>query len=170
MALARSYELLGDRKRADAVLEAVNTSDFELAPRLRLLIWRRDHDGLNALLGKLEVEVEQRKAAMGLRMLQHVLRGDLVERSVFLPSGDGENAARRRAFLLQVDAEMAAFVGDKERALLDLQEGAEGWLMDLAWLDGCPLFDELRADPRFAQIRALVGPRAEQIVEAYYAP
>jgi hypothetical protein len=36
-------------------------------------------------------------------------------------------------------------------------------LVDLDWLDHCPLFDPLREHPRFVELRATVRARCEQI-------
>jgi eukaryotic-like serine/threonine-protein kinase len=170
MALARAYGLLGDWERAEAVLNAASPSVSEVAPRVRFLIWRRDRDGLKQMIERIEAQGERGRPLMGGKLLGHLVRGELPDRSMFLQDGSSDADTRRRAFLLQVDAETAAFVGNKDRALLALQEGAEGWLIDLAWLDRCPLFDELRGDPRFVKARALVASRAEEIVAAYYAP
>ncbi|MEJ7735694.1 MAG: hypothetical protein WKG00_41710 [Polyangiaceae bacterium] len=39
--------------------------------------------------------------------------------------------------------------------------------MDVMWLDGCPLLVALRADARFAPLRAEVAARAARVSAAY---
>jgi hypothetical protein len=168
MALARAYALIGDWERVDAFFQGKEASSSEIVPRVRFLIWRRDSAGLMALIEGIEARGEP--AGPPMKMLQRVVNGEPLPRFWMDPSAAGDGDTRRRTFLLQLDAEAAAFVGDNERAIQGLQENAESGLFDVAWVDGCPLFDGLRADPRFAKLRALVAQRAEEIVAAYQAP
>jgi serine/threonine-protein kinase len=70
---------------------------------------------------------------------------------------------RFRTLMLQLFAEQTAFHRDHERAFRQLEAAAELVLVDLDWLDRCPLFDPLRQDPRFVELRAKVRARCEQI-------
>jgi eukaryotic-like serine/threonine-protein kinase len=168
MSLARSYSLLGEWERAEACLQGTEGSVPQLAPRVRILIWRRDRAGLQALLEKSEAQGDAGR--VGVKMLRHIVSGELPQELAIFPQGRGDRDARRLAFLRQMEAEAAAFLGDDERALSKLQESVEGGLFDLAWMDRCPLFDALRADPRFAVCRVPVAQRAEEILRAYQEP
>ncbi|WP_181233887.1 protein kinase domain-containing protein [Enhygromyxa salina] len=70
---------------------------------------------------------------------------------------------RMRTLMHQLFAEQAAFHHDHERTLSSLEAAAQLVLVDLDWLDNCPLFVDVRQDPRFAALRAVVRGRCEQI-------
>jgi serine/threonine-protein kinase len=74
---------------------------------------------------------------------------------------------RRPIFFRQMRAEMCAYSGDHDAALTALEEAAALGLIDLVWLDRCPLFEPLRVAARFAQVRAGVAARAELVLEAF---
>jgi serine/threonine protein kinase/TolB-like protein len=73
---------------------------------------------------------------------------------------------RMRTLMHQLFAEQTAFHHDYERAIGHLQQAAQLVLVDLDWLDNCPLFEGLRDDPRFVELRAEVRARCEQIWSA----
>jgi hypothetical protein len=83
---------------------------------------------------------------------------------------DTARTGRRRAFFAQLRAEAEAFIGDAEGALAALQLSADSDLIDVFWMDRCPLFDALRADAPFAAIRERVARRAQEILAALSAP
>ncbi|WP_346017083.1 protein kinase [Pseudenhygromyxa sp. WMMC2535] len=70
---------------------------------------------------------------------------------------------RFTSMVRQFAAEVAARHGFDDLALEIMQEAAESVLVDLDWLEHCPLFDRLRARLAFEGIRALVRSRAEAI-------
>jgi serine/threonine protein kinase/tetratricopeptide (TPR) repeat protein len=70
---------------------------------------------------------------------------------------------RFHTLLLQLFAEQTAFHGDRERTLVKLEAATQLVLVDLDWLDHCPLFEPLRQDPRFVALRTTVRARCEQI-------
>jgi len=75
---------------------------------------------------------------------------------------------RRRAFLLQVAAELAGRATDADTCVALLAEATEAGLFDLHWLDGCPLLASARVHPAFATVRARVEARALAIFDALY--
>ena len=74
---------------------------------------------------------------------------------------------RRRMFFMQMEAELFAFMGDVENAMVSLKRAASSGLIDFGWIDHCPLLGELRRDPSFPSIRAQVKQRADEILDAY---
>jgi len=74
---------------------------------------------------------------------------------------------RRKAYFLQLDAEMAAYNDDLPRMFESIQLSAENNLQDLMWLDHCPLFEPHRSAPEFLRARAIVAARVQLVVDAY---
>ncbi len=70
---------------------------------------------------------------------------------------------RFRTLGLQISAEAAAYHGLHDSTERCLMEAAEGILVDLTWLDSCPLLAPLRERPGFRSARDLVRARAEGI-------
>jgi serine/threonine-protein kinase len=77
--------------------------------------------------------------------------------------------ARRRAFIAQLAAEAAGRGGDVETCLAMLLRASNEGLFHLHWLDRCPFLDQVRAESRFAVIRADVAARAEAIQDALFS-
>ena len=63
----------------------------------------------------------------------------------------------------QLAAESAMFHGLEDLAMEHIQAAADGVLVDLTWLEHCPLFSSLRQRPEFEAIRAIVRKRAEAV-------
>jgi serine/threonine-protein kinase len=74
---------------------------------------------------------------------------------------------RRPLFFRQLKAEALAYVGDKKGAIATIDDAASLGLLDVVWLDHCPLFDALRSDARFTHARAQVGERAALVLETF---
>lgn len=78
-------------------------------------------------------------------------------------------SSRFYAFLRQLEAESAMFLGDRGRALSAMEASADAAVFDVAWADMCPLFEPIRSEPRFAAARDRIAARAKRIEEAYVA-
>jgi serine/threonine protein kinase/tetratricopeptide (TPR) repeat protein len=171
IALARSHALLGDWERCNAVCDAVDALGADTVPWVRFLMWRRDLAGAEALLASL---VARGGSASRWMTVLRIMVGDkMPERFSVMPEGSpgpGSGDPRRRAFLLQLEAEAAAFFGDYDRALAQVRGSAEVGLIDIAWMDLCPLLAPLRQDPQFSLIREPVARRAQEILEGYRSP
>jgi len=75
----------------------------------------------------------------------------------------GIENSRLRTLMFQMWAEHTAYWSDRERTLAHLEAATDLVLVDLTWLDRCPLFEFVRAEPRFVELRARVRARAEAI-------
>jgi eukaryotic-like serine/threonine-protein kinase len=84
----------------------------------------------------------------------------------FLAKGKG--SPRRNAFVAQIEAEALAFLDRRPLALAAILRATDAGLIDLAWLDRCPLFTELRGDAAFEQARSRVGAVASAVREAVF--
>ena len=74
---------------------------------------------------------------------------------------------RRPLFFRQLKAEALAYVGDEGGALAAIEDAASLGLLDLVWMDRCPLFQAMRGSRRFAEARAQVAERAALVLEAF---
>ena len=70
---------------------------------------------------------------------------------------------RFAALAHQLAAEAAMFNGRADDAMRYIQIAADGVLVDLEWLEHCPLFEPLRERPEYEQARSLVRSRAEGV-------
>ena len=80
-----------------------------------------------------------------------------------------EPHSRRRTLFFQINAEIYGFVFEIDAALTSLAESIESGLIDLFWLDHCPVLEAVRKDARFAPLRAEVAKRADRILAALTA-
>jgi serine/threonine-protein kinase len=78
-------------------------------------------------------------------------------------------SVRQLPFLNQFKAELACYVGDLGPAWAALAAAVDAGLTDLVWLDRCPALAPLRAEPRFAALRARVDERVRPVVKAFLA-
>jgi len=78
--------------------------------------------------------------------------------------------SRLRPFLFQVKAELLAFVGAHDEAMQAVADAVASLLLDVGWLDHCPLLDALRGRPEMKALRAEALRRGAPIREALHAP
>ncbi|MBI4950524.1 MAG: hypothetical protein HY908_00680, partial [Myxococcales bacterium] len=168
-ALARATALDGDFARSDALVERMLATESEFSVwviRARLLMWRRDAARAEVLARELELRADF-ALVVPLTLLRIVAAGSISpEVAALLVPKDGEGSARRRAFFCQLEAEVTAYVGRPEVALAALGRAVDAGLIDLAWVDRCPLLADLRSSPSFAASRDVVARRAARIVAA----
>src|SRR5262249_34397765 len=136
-------------------------------PLGRYLMWRRDVEGAKKLRAAIEEVGNQ--FVSGTMLANVTITGKLPAALTTFPPSTNPDDVRRRTFLLQIDVEASAYVGDVERVMNRFQQCAEAGLIDINWADRCPLFDQLRSDPRFASTRAIVKKRADEIIAAFRA-
>jgi eukaryotic-like serine/threonine-protein kinase len=60
----------------------------------------------------------------------------------------------------QLAAEILAYVFEVDGALTAVKGAVDAGLLDLGWMDRCPVLDVARKDPRFASLRSEVEARA----------
>jgi eukaryotic-like serine/threonine-protein kinase len=173
----RAHALLGDWARAEALLgpEPIDPAGRvpHLLTRARLLLWRADRRGA-AELGRRFAEIhagprERATAALFLEVAARgtVTEGDVARLSVLFPTG-ASTPQRRAAFNAQIRTEMLLAGGARDAALVALSDCDANGLLDLMWLERCPLLVSLRDAPelqgvlrntrlRAARVRALLA-------------
>ena len=79
---------------------------------------------------------------------------------------DTSRPPRRASFNAQLRAEMFAYVGKEAETLESLRSADANGIIDIVWLDRCPLFDPLRTNPDFQTIQGRVALRARRVAES----
>jgi serine/threonine-protein kinase len=175
--VARAWALLGDWDRFDAVVAEIRRrtkgSPGRFAGRIRHAAWRGDTVELAAL--ELEFAATPELAIFDVRISRALLDvyhlGRYAEVRSMLADACGAKSSpslRRVTFTTQLFAEAAAFAGDVETALAEIERADAAGLIDLHWVDHCPHFVRLRDEPRFITARARIARRAEDVVAALY--
>jgi len=168
---ARTFALLGDREKAEAALErAASSSGMSTAnvtQRARLALWWQDDDMAQKLIQDLETNTTPLPLVRDhmLPLLKAVLNHEPLgtQANFFnLLAANLTGSARQRAFFHQLSAEFYSAAGMHEEALRAIEGGANLPLVDILWLDRCPVLAPLRSDPSFARSRAVIAARAAE--------
>jgi hypothetical protein len=96
-------------------------------------------------------------------MLRAYLDGQRVPDEILAKITSPSVAPRHRCMMHEVAAEILAMQGDQERALEEIERAVQLPFVNVAWLDGCPLFEPIRPGPRFAAARAIAAARAASL-------
>jgi eukaryotic-like serine/threonine-protein kinase len=165
--LSRAYELSGQHAAADAMVETLVSDEPSwrfnaVSCRVRYRGWRGQTTEIPEALVTDMIQPFRKLLAVISRIYgtRAVSPEDLaiLQTEVSNP--------RRRSAVCQFVAEALIFAGVHDAGLETLAKGVDAGLGDLAWLDRCPLFNELRAEPNFASLRAVVAGRAERVLAA----
>ncbi len=169
--LVRMHGLLREWGRADALLELPAEGQggrvMKFLCRSRLALWRgQDHHELDdpPPMGSEFGTFADREAihqVICTRELDDAHR-DALERS----ARAADTGSRRRSFFFQLNAELLAYVFEVDGALASLRESVDAGLLDLLWMDRCPVLDAVRKDARFEPLRAEVAARAQPVRSA----
>ena len=135
----------------------------------RMALWRRDRDVAARLLASIPPTLD----ALAPRLILELVVTTRLppEAEAFLVrSRATEGTSRRRSFYLQIEVEVSAFLGDTPHVLERVERAADAGLLDVVWLERCPLLDAYRGQPRFMAAYARVKQRADEILAAYRSP
>jgi serine/threonine-protein kinase len=83
--------------------------------------------------------------------------------------GERDRPVRQQLMGIQLITEILVMIGKPDSALDTLETAARTGLMDLLWLDACPMFAPLSTNPRFRSVRAKVADRATMVLAAFHA-
>jgi serine/threonine protein kinase len=130
----------------------------------RIATWFRDTDWMARVFARL---VDAAHNPEILSLIATYQRADVSEselrEALAINFARASANPRVRSLLCQIYCEAASFGGFDQLALEYLIEAADGVLVDLDWLDHCPLLDRLRGRDEFARARMLVADRADAI-------
>ena len=171
--LARAQILLGrpdeSKSYLDKIADESSAQIIRVAEASRLAVWRRDVPEAARILTSIEEAkmptVEPISVAKWIARV--ALRGERFFRAFSLSEFAQEGGLRRRAFYSQIEAELAAYVDDRDRCLEAIEIAVASGLVDIAWMDGCPLFGPMHGMARFDALRNTVEQRAERIRSAW---
>jgi len=156
--ISRVHALLGDWSSAEAVLEGptpiVGAHD---AQRARLAFWRQVE--LQGLRLEPNTYAQIYCDVLRTRTLSPEVRKFMIDRAA-------SSTGRLRALFYQRNTEIFAFIGDVDEAIAATQSAIAGDLLDVLWMDRCPVLESVRADPRWPALRAVVAERGRRILEA----
>jgi serine/threonine-protein kinase len=166
---ARIQVLLGDRAGSEATIErsaAVSNDVTSLLSRSRLALWWRDKELAKSIVKTLE-SLDNNFARIALLPVVRSLAfgespGQFLEFFRAWVRGLGASP-RARAFLFQLSVEYHVGVGEMALGIEELELAVQLPLIDLLWVDRCPVLAPLRDDPRFARCRAIVAARVAEL-------
>jgi eukaryotic-like serine/threonine-protein kinase len=166
--IARYHALRGDRAAMEAELavladELGAQNNALVILRMRLSLWLGDRDAVDrqlALLGDSGAPVHS--MVVGFARYALGVQDDSAIDNTFVFARTFKNS-RLLSLIGQFATEAHALRGDHEAALGTLGAAAAESLVDIEWLQHCPVLAPLRADPRFPPIVTKVHGRAEAI-------
>ncbi len=169
--IVRAYALLGDRPKLDAAMgpppKEPSFLNLYWLSKVRFTMWWRDQDAMFRAAEEMMQgpAFEMRPVALGAcQMYRRRQRpASLLDFFNMRASADAQSA-RRRAFAAQLHAEIAMLYDEPDEALNGIERAVNSALMDVAWLDHCPLFETLRKEPRFLAAHAIVKARADAVL------
>ncbi len=168
--LVRAWALLGEKQRAEDRLGEVPTSVNESVAyaltRLRLALWWREpanaDDLAEAVAGFLPRERSVAKILMRASSRKPLDEGERATLVDLFQSGS-TTTERLAAFHAQLRAEVFIATGDVDAAFEAVRDADANGLIDLMWLERCPLLDDLRGDRELAAIRRSTAVRAARV-------
>jgi serine/threonine-protein kinase len=169
--LSRLYALQGEFGRAHALLRAslekLGESFIVRTSQIRFAGWQRLPPPVFA------IDALPERATPSFLLLVRMLKGyrpNQEERQLLQRETTNQEPSRQELLFSQVLAELAQYDGRSEEALSHLERAAQRGLLDLSWLDRCPLFTEFHSHASFVKARALVEARVRIVRDILLAP
>jgi serine/threonine-protein kinase len=165
--LLRARAFVGDWSAYEAAVERAPKNDGHVSVHFflmaRLAAWRRDRAGAAALRPQvLAASFPLREEVLAVLQLVETGAPPPGMATALLEWGRVVGRAKRRPmFLRQIAAEMLAFVGRDESCVQMIAESDALGLIDVTWMDRCPLLAPVRTSPAFAVLRERVAARAK---------
>jgi serine/threonine-protein kinase len=166
--IARIHAFCGEWDKVEPALQrAVVTEGLTSlwAHRARFATWTRNKELGRQYLAQL---AEHGDISFPRRMLALLIDENpaiVAEFERLTTMADG--GQRRRIFFNQLAAEVSGLIHQPDNSIESASRAVDLGLIDLAWLDICPLLDDARKHPSFPALRARVEERAGAILAAY---
>ena len=179
--LARLDGLLGNWVAADRAIDRLlHDPDPPIVQlgsvfQMRLAVWRRDHDTVTEAMRRLVSRFNTGASSQVTLYLRWRDEGVFDEHgwkryiANVVAEAKTDIPSRHHLLILQRLAELAVIMDRPEELYEALALAADLGLVDVVWMDNCPLFAGLRTEPRFLALRNQVGERANQFLGAFLA-
>jgi hypothetical protein len=171
--LLRGHQLLGASARAARILRAI---EADATPHMqsalgwvRAMLWKGEpfHGRVQRPLEGHPIAFESMDSMLRVLDTGRFEADDIARNDAMIavaPPG-----SRSRRLFLQLKIEQLVFAGDLDAAEEVLPDAIEAGLLDVAWMDHCPLLAPLRERPAFAPMRDRVVSRAAPVAAAWRA-
>ncbi len=173
--IARMRSFLGDHAGMIETLGPMPEHVGDVAPwfvtQARDAVWRRDAAFAARLAQLLQSVTLPPTLSFAVKSLLAITAGNtsgVDDRSILeraLPI-DASRGARRATFNAQLRAELLAFVGARDEAIAAIRAAEHHGLLDIVWLERCPLFDQLRDHATFVEVAERIAQRAKRVLDA----
>jgi serine/threonine-protein kinase len=168
--LGRLYFFLNDIPKSDEILAEALRASGSLSGvwvlRARLAMWARDQARARTVLE--EAEQARFPFMLGVRQMCSVtLNGRATPEHVeFLKNASRHTASRRMlAFFNQLTAEIMALSHRDDEALQAIEAAVDVGLLDLTWLEHCPLFAHLKHHEIYRSAQQRLSLQASRVLE-----
>jgi serine/threonine protein kinase len=172
--LARVYAMLGDVEACERTLGPIPSTHSEQVGHLlaaaRLAMWNGGPDRLADLgprVAALDIDLPVHRIAVGLiklggrtKLTQHEREG----LSEAFPT-DARIGQRVAAFHAQLRAEVSLALNEVDDAVTAIRDADANGLLDLMWLEHCPLLARLRGHRDIEAVRRSTALRASRVSE-----
>jgi serine/threonine protein kinase/tetratricopeptide (TPR) repeat protein len=179
--LARLDGLLGNWVAADRTIERlIHDPDPPIVQlgsvfQMRLALWRRDFDkvteAMRRLVSRLTMGASSQVALFLKWRDEGVFDTDGWQKYIanIVAESKTDVPSRHHLIILQRLVELASIMGRTDELYEAMAIAADLGLIDVVWMDNCPLFADIRSEPRFLALRNQVGDRANQFLGAFLA-
>jgi serine/threonine protein kinase/tetratricopeptide (TPR) repeat protein len=170
--VARVSALLGDWARVEPFYAFSPQDEAEQSGvwflRARIALWRRDVAWAARAMTEMPQGIALQAAVEGLcSLIRTGALSDTLTSAIDSLGRVTGRVRRRPVFFRQLKAEVLAYAGDEAGALAAIEEAEALGLLDLVWLDHCPVLRSLSAARRMKSVRASVADRASLVLEAF---
>lgn len=131
---------------------------------IRVAAWYGDQQQVAKVRARLSDSIPESYSLVSFAKTMTAEQASVDElRESFAPIFEATRNPRFDSLVRQLGAEAAMFHGLEDLALEYIEVAAAGVLVDLDWLEHCPLFSPLRERPEFDAVRVVVRGRAEGV-------
>jgi len=173
MDLARVDALLGDWPSATARMQRLLADPDKPIAQLgaivetRLAGWRGDREAVIAASTRFLPRLDNDGPGILLGFIRESIRANHVDlenwRGLSTRFAAPGHPKRPQVFSFQLLAEVTVTLGSAELAVEVLEQAQRAGLIDVLWLDRCPLFATIREAPGFIAIRERVAAQARRV-------
>ncbi len=137
----------------------------------RLALWNPDirwAEDVKSCIEKVGASVNVFQRDLALKLVRVRLRettADELAPTLLVRAQHRGRAVRGAIMWRQLLAEVSLFADATEEGVQAIEKASELGLLDLVWLDRCPLLEKVRGTPRFGAAREAVAARAKEVLD-----